>query len=49
MIFCVVLHYLNYYFIASENDVEILLSSLKHEDLSWPEIENIWTKTTGYR
>lgn len=27
----------------------MLLSSLKHEELSWPEIENIWKKTTGYR
>jgi len=25
------------------------LSSLKHENLSWPEIETIWKKTSGYR
>ncbi|XP_029347666.1 uncharacterized protein LOC107882231 isoform X2 [Acyrthosiphon pisum] len=34
-----------------EDDAEVatLLSSLKHEDLSWPDIEVIWKKTTGYR
>jgi hypothetical protein len=25
------------------------MASLKHEELSWLEIENIWEKTTGYR
>lgn len=34
--------------LAIEKDAEILITSLKHENLLWPEIEEIWKKTTGY-
>lgn len=31
-----------------EEDTEILIARSKHEEVSWPDIEMIWTKTTGY-
>jgi len=35
--------------ITTEEDAEILLTNLKHDELTWPEIEVVWRKTTGYR
>ncbi|XP_029342241.1 uncharacterized protein LOC107885144 [Acyrthosiphon pisum] len=35
--------------IVIEEDAENLIASLKHEELTWPDIEMIWAKTTGYR
>lgn len=34
--------------VVEENAV-MYLSRLKHEEMSWPEIENIWKQTTVYR
>jgi len=35
--------------LAIEEDAEMLVTSLKHNELTWPEIEMIWEKTIGYR
>ncbi|KAL4126107.1 hypothetical protein QTP88_010336 [Uroleucon formosanum] len=35
--------------IVTEDEAATLLASLKHGELPWPEIENIWKRTTGYR
>lgn len=32
-----------------EEEAEILIARLKHEELTWPDIEMIWAKTSGYR
>jgi len=43
---------LNYFIrvlLVIEEDAETLIASLKHEELTWPDIEMIWAKTSGYR
>lgn len=35
--------------LAIEEDAEMLVTNLKHSELSWPEVEMIWKKTVGYR
>lgn len=36
-------------FKAIEENATLLISHLKHNDMAWTEVENIWKQTTAYR